>query len=325
MDLHEPARVPRVALDDWRRLLREQHGVISTGQAERYGLTMDAIVANVDARRWRRLLRGVYSTSTGEPTRPARLMAALLYAGDPVVLSHRTAAEEWGIAPIEEPAPVHVTVPYGCAAVSAPGVVVHRSRAFRHIVVATDPPRTSLADTVIDLAAAEPTWRLARRRLVALVTGSRVSPHDVALRLQDRPPRRFRTALADGLRLVVDGVQSALEERYASEVEEQHGIPGARRQTPVVVDGRTLYEDCTYDELGTALTVRLDGRAFHTSSATAFRDRRRDNAAELAGRSRLVYGWRDVAGDPCAVAAEVVTVLRRLGWPGGLNQCEACG
>jgi hypothetical protein len=124
---------------------------------------------------------------------------------------------------------------------------------------------------------------------------------------------------------MADGVQSALEYRYAIDVERAHGLPAARRQSPVVVDGRTLWEDCDYSGCGVPLIVRLDGRRYHAGAEFAFRDRRRDNAAELDNRPRLVYGWDEVSGDACGVAGEVATVLRRGGWDGeGQGSCAAC-
>jgi hypothetical protein len=139
-----------------------------------------------------------------------------------------------------------------------------------------------------------------------------------------RPPRRYRRALAAAVELVRTGVQSVLEELYAVEVEQAHGLPVATRQAPFVVDGVTLYEDATYDHVGVPLTVRLDGRT-HLRADVAWRDRRRDNAAELAGRSRLTFGWRDLAHDPCAGAREVVAVLQRWGWRGDVRRCGRCG
>jgi hypothetical protein len=78
-----------------------------------------------------------------------------------------------------------------------------------------------------------------------------------------------------------------------------------------------------YDDVGVPLTVRLDGRT-HLLDDVAFRDRRRDNAAELAGRSRLTFGWVDLSTDPCGGALEVLTVLRRHGWSGEFVWCERC-
>ena len=75
--------------------------------------------------------------------------------------------------------------------------------------------------------------------------------------------------------------------------------------------------------MGVPLIVRLDGRWAHSMAEVAFRDRRRDNAAELAGRPRLVYGFDEVMKTPCQVAHEVETVLRRGGWV--RTQSGACG
>jgi hypothetical protein len=250
--------------------------------------------------------------------------AALLYAGPSAILSHRTAAEEWGMLSIGD-GPVHVTVPYGCSAVSQPPeVVVHRSRAFAYISVASVPPRTSRADTALDLAVAEPSAREAMRRLVGVTTTCGISLVELERQLAERPPYRYRRALASALDRMAGGVASVLEDLYALDVEEAHALPVAVRQVPFVVDGYTLREDAVYDHVGVPLTVRLDGRAYHSHPMVAFRDRRRDNAAELAGRSRLVFGWRDIKHDACGAAREVLTVLKRHGWEGTSRRCVKC-
>lgn len=308
----------------WEHLLLGQHGAVETQQLAALGVTADAIAANVDAGRWRALLPRVYTTTTGLPPRPTKLQAALLYAGSWALLSHRTAAEEWGMVPVSE-GPVHVTVPYGCSAISQlPEVVVHRSRAFAYIAVASVPPRTSQADTVLDLAVAEPSAREAMRRLVGVTTTCGISLVELERQLTERPPYRYRRAFASALARMSGGVASVLEDLYAMDVEAAHGIPAAVRQVPVEVDGYTLWEDAVYDHLGVPLTVRLDGREYHSHPKVAFRDRRRDNAAELAGRARLVFGWRDIKEDSCGAAREVLTVLRRHGWDGTSRLCAKC-
>lgn len=310
----------------WHQLVRDQNGLLDIDQLRLLGITPGVVVANLAAQRWRRVLPRVYATFTGPLTRAARITAALLYGGPQAVLSHATAAEEWQMQRTDPLGPVHITVPYGCSAVSQPPhVAVHRSRAFPHLAVGTDPPRTSRADTVLDLATSEPHARAGMRRFVALATKGRVPVRELQRRIEERRPRRYGTALADALRLLADGVQSALEQRYACDVELAHALPTGQRQQPLVVDGRTLWEDVGYDPIGIPLTIRLDGRAFHSAPEVAFRDRRRDNAAELAARHRLVYGWDEVTGDPCGVAAEIATVLHRAGWHGPLRHCATCG
>jgi hypothetical protein len=150
--------------------------------------------------------------------------------------------------------------------------------------------------------------------VVDLVSRSSIPLRAVLDCFRLRPPYRYRAAILRGLELIGNGLMSALEVEYLERVEDQHGLPRGARQTPFAVDGKTLWEDVTYDNHGAAVTVRLDGRATHATGGIAFRDRRRDNAAELAGRARLVYGWQDVHTSPCAVAAEVRKILIREGW-----------
>jgi hypothetical protein len=321
-----PRLLPRQVREPlaWEHLTLEQHGAVETQQLAALGVTPDAIAANLDAGRWRALLPRVYTTATGVPPRATRLHAALLYGGPSAILSHRTAAEEWGMLPVEE-GPVHVTVPYGCSAISQPPeVVVHRSRAHAYIAVASVPPRTSRADTALDLAVAEPSAREAMRQLVSVTTTCGISLVELERQLAERPPYRYRRALASALDRMAGGVASVLEDLYALDVEEAHAIPPAVRQAPFMVDGHTLWEDAVYDHVGVPLTVRLDGRAYHSHPTVAFRDRRRDNAAELAGRARLVFGWRDIREDACGAAREVLTVLHRHGWHGPARLCTKC-
>lgn len=328
-----PAHSADVTTDDdfqLRRLLREQCGLITTAQARQFGLPWSQVRHRIESGHWRCVLHGVYAVNTGALTSDMTLMSALLFGGAHAILSHRTAAAQWGMLRTADGEPVHITVPYGRNAIDPPprpgldtllyrpldhpGVVVHRSRAQAHITVDAKWPLTAKADTAVDLAVAESTARAAYASLIATVTNSRIRLHDITLRLQQRPPRRYRRVLADAARLLGDGVQSVLEFHYAIDVEKTHGLPSARRQGPVIVDGRTLFEDCDYSDSGVPLIVRLDGRRTHAMAEVAFRDRRRDNAAELAGRPRLVYGFEEVFTTPCLVAGEVDRILTRGGW-----------
>ncbi|KAA5830195.1 hypothetical protein ABT337_31885 [Saccharopolyspora hirsuta] len=317
--------LPSAELERWRKTLDAQHGAISNAQLREFGLSHDFANAQIEARRWQLVVPDVYAVFTGPLPRSSLISAALCYGGPWAVLSHRTAAEEWGMLPIAEGEPVHITVPYKKSAVSQlPIVHVHRSRAFHHIVAQSEPPRTNREDTVIDVAVSEPTAAAARDRLVQLVGANRLPVWRVQAQLEFRPPYRYRKALKDALQLLTGGALSVLEAEYLRNVEQAHGLPTARRQAPFVVDEIVLWEDVVYDDSGVRLTVRLDGREFHETRRIAFRDRRRDNAAELAERARLTYGWHDVRTDPCGVAREVVTVLRREGWQGSPRSCPRC-
>src|SRR5882757_11449251 len=213
-----PVQVPAQQYEKWLSTLSAQHGVLDISQLRGFGVTWAAVRAQILAGRWQAVLPRVYATFSGPLPREARIAAALLYAGPASVLSHRTAAELWGMRP-ESPGPVHVTVPYQCSAISQPRlVVVHRSRAFRHIAIDGQPPLTSRSDTALDLAAAQPTVREAQRTLTDLLTGRRVAAERVCERLADRPPPRYKRALEQAVSLVRTGVESMLEEPYAVDV-----------------------------------------------------------------------------------------------------------
>ncbi len=307
-------------------MLARQHGVVHVRQLREFAITRGVLQANLDARRWQRVVRGVYATFTGPLTHSAKVAAALLYGGPTAMLSHTSAADRWqGKTEQRRPAEVEITVAYGRSAISQlPLVKVHRSRAIRHIGAGNDPERTRRVDTLTDLAVAEPSVADATTMFIGLAGRWPVTVRQLGRNLEVRPPYRYRKALNGALRLVASGLMSELEREYLELVERAHGIPPARRQQPFLVDDRILYEDATYDHLGALLTVRLDSRTWHAMPWVAFRDRRRDNAAELAGRSRLTYGWNEVHTDPCGVAEEVISVLRRSGVLFLARRCPRC-
>ena len=325
----------------WQRLLDDQHGIITTKQMHENGVNKDSIDHCVETGQWLRVFRGVLSVTNGPLTREMQLSAALLFAGRGALLSHTTAAEEWGWRRVGS-GPVHLTVPYGCSAISRPptmrhakqnftsesneqihpGVIVHRSRAMSHIGVETNPARTSAADTVLDLAVAEPSSRQAVITLVSAMSSGGVNVAAMTRKVEVRRPMRYLKAILHTLALMRDGVHSALEHRYVLDVEQAHGLPAGKRQAPVFVDGRQLFEDIRYEICD--LIVRLDGQAFHSAKQRRFRDRRRDNAAELRNLPRLMYGWHEVAEDPCGVYREVREVLVREGWNDASYPCERC-
>lgn len=338
--MHHPAmendgvRIPQSVLD-------AQHGLVTSVQLSAWGFTPKAIRHRVETGQWLRVFRNVICVTNGPLNREMELQAALLYGGGRAILSHNTAAHQWGMLR-ESAGPIHLTVPRACSAISQPptmrhvlirptslsnarihpGVVVHRSLAIEHIGVDTDPRRTSKEDTVLDLAVSAPTAHEGAAAFVSAMTNGRVSVSAMRRKIEQRRPRRYKKILLDALTLLAGGVQSVLEFRYATDVEQAHGLPSGARQAPHHVGDRVLFEDVEYSEGG--LIVRLDGQQFHSARNVRFRDRLRDNAAELSDRPRLVYGWQEVSTDPCGVYREVRDVLVREGWTDASYPCEKC-
>jgi hypothetical protein len=304
-------------LDD--ETVRRQCGVVTRAQALAAGLTVEGIRARIGARRWQPLFRSVYATFSGPVPRDALRWAAVLRAGDRAVLSHHSAAELIGLADADSPL-IHVTVPADRRIRPIRGIAVHHSHridAARHPV--RTPPQTRVEETVIDLTQVSASLEEAAGWITRACGRRFTRPERVAATLALRKKARWRAELLGVLADVGGGAHSPLELRYLRDVERAHGLPPAVRQHAVRGTGATRYEDVRYAEFG--VVVELDGRAAHTDDAR-WRDMRRDNASVVAGRWVLRYGWSDVGGSPCAVAAQVATVLQAAGWPGQPRPCR---
>src|SRR6516165_4410759 len=91
------------------RVAGRQDNVISGEQLLTAGLGRGAIAHRVRTGRWQRLHRNVYLLGPAPPSLMARTRAAALACGADAVVSHRSAAEMFGLLP-EHGGAVHVTV-----------------------------------------------------------------------------------------------------------------------------------------------------------------------------------------------------------------------
>jgi hypothetical protein len=193
----------------------------------------------------------------------------------------------------------------------------HRIDAARHPV--RIPPQTRVEETVIDLTQVAASLEEAAGWITRACGRRFTRPERVAATLAVRKKARWRAELLGVLADVGAGAHSPLELRFLRDVERAHSLPPAVRQYAVRLNGATRYEDVRYAAFG--VVVELDGRAAHTDDAR-WRDMRRDNASVADGRRVLRYGWGDVTGNPCAVAAQVATVLQAAGWRGQPRPCR---
>src|SRR5690606_7261596 len=79
------------------RIAARQHGVISVRQLHAAGLDSAAIARRVTRGLLHRIHRGVYAVGHRGLTARGRWKAATLACGEGAVLSHRSAAELWGM------------------------------------------------------------------------------------------------------------------------------------------------------------------------------------------------------------------------------------
>jgi very-short-patch-repair endonuclease len=134
-----------------------QHGVVTTAQLTRAGLSAPAVSRRVAAGRLHRVHRGLYAVGHRGLSRQGTWMAAVLACGDGAVLSHRSAAELWELLPAAAGL-IHVTVPApGGGRSKRQGLRIHRSslpagdRRVRSGIPVTTPART-----IVDLGRSVP-------------------------------------------------------------------------------------------------------------------------------------------------------------------------
>lgn len=296
----------------YRQLLKDQSGVLSRSQCISLGISVASLNNQLRSGRWQQLQRGVYATFTGEPSREARLWAALLRSGPGAAFSHQTAAELHGF--LDKPgAKIHITVPVNrnparCGRI--PDVVIHRSYALGRTAEPIGcPPRTRVEDTVLDLIESSASFADAYFWICRAIGRRRTTADRIRTALDGRlrfPYRReTELALADASA----GALSWLERTYVHCVERPHGLPVASRQARVRQQTGNRYLDNLYEDYG--LCVELDGTAAHPADEQ-WRDKRRDRENLIYGKiDTLRFGYLDLRDQQrqCETAAEIAIAL----------------
>jgi very-short-patch-repair endonuclease len=301
--------------DTLTKLATAQAGAISRDQVLRCGLSDRVIARLVRTATWRRLAQGVYATLPDSWEQ--RVWAGLLIGGPHAVIGGRAAARLWNIrldSPRRDQPEPPIDVYIGHAHRQMESTPTWRFiRADR--VGQQTPPRTSIAQTIVDLA-----QTMTADELASLLgqCRRRVNLRDITTALAQTSRHRQRALLADILTDADDGVTSALERHYVHDVERAHGLPHAERQAKPI----SLFAvDNLYRDYG--LIVELDSEAWHHGAA-ATQDFDRDRLHEKNGYLTLRYTWSDVVDNACATADQIAVALSGRGWAGHLSPCPRC-
>ena len=253
-----------------------QHGLITTAQLVRVGLGSSGISRRTRAGRLHRVHQGVHAVGHPGLSREGRWLAAVLACGKTAVLSHRSAAELWGMLPSTD-GPVHVTVPGSHGRKPRTDTRLHRS--------------STLAPSACT-----------RRQGIPLTTPGRTLD-DLRGALA---PVQVRRALrqAEVLRLPLpadserDATRSELERRFLA-LCRRHGVPNPEvnaRLDGFLVD--FLWRD-------RRLVVETDGWRYHRGRAAFEDDRARDLRLKVLGYDVLRLTERQLA-------AGAIQAIRRL-------------
>lgn len=324
---HARVMVTRVSTG-CQQLIEFQRGVLARWQLAGQHIDLSAVGAQVRCGSWQPLYRGVYAIYTGPPSRENVLWAAALRCGPGAALSHFTAAELDGLTDARHDA-THVTIPTnrrvrlseGDCGSGIPRIVVHRSaRLAEAMHPAKTPPRTRVAETVLDLVELAQNFDAAFGWLSAACGRRLLTPGQIRDATALRAKMRWRGEVLVAIEEIADGILSNLERGYLRNVERPHRLPKPERQCRRRRGKRSAYLDNCYDDFGVA--VELDGLASHPAEAR-WLDMRRDSFFACNGIITLRYSWADITTRPCQVAREIGLVLRQRGWTGTLRACQA--
>jgi very-short-patch-repair endonuclease len=282
-------------------LVRRQHGVVTRADLLALGYGTRSIEHRVATGRLHLISRGVYAVGRRELTPHGRWMAAILVCGDDAALSHRSAAELWGVGR-EEKGRIDVTVRRkreigrrGLKVRSRPSLP-SRSFVVRHGIPVTHP-----VQTLIDLAT-----ELRDRRLERAVNQADV------LDLVD--PETLRTALDDytgtpgvkRLRTMLDRHTFRLSDSDL-EILFRPLARAAAFPSPMTKHWVLGYEvDFFFPDH--KLIVETDGLRYHRTPSQQARAVKRDQTHVAAGYTVLRFTHWQIAHAP----NEVTAVLREV-------------
>jgi very-short-patch-repair endonuclease len=302
---HAPRRSRAADLDRTvAGLAGRQHGVVARWQLLGLGLSEQMIKGRLARGGLHRLHRGVFAWGHRATTVEGRWMAAVLAFGPEAALSHRSAAELWGLLPRSRTWP-EVTRPRHAA--GRPGLVVHEGALpADEVGRVTGIPVTTVPRTILDLAATRPEREVERawNEMEARRLTDPLSVPDLLARHPRRPGATLLARLSGGAALI-GRTRSELEERFLALLDAGH-IPRPRLNAALFLRDRFIEVDCLWDERKVA--VELDGAAVHGTDRAFHADRERDRALVAEGYRALRVTWRHLEEAP----GELVGDLRRI-------------
>jgi hypothetical protein len=288
------------------RVAGRQAGRIATHQLDRLGVGRSTIREWVGAGYLHEALPRVYAVGHPAQSREAALWAAVLYAGPGAALSHLTAA--WWRGLVDFPGAVlHVSTPR--SVVSKPGLIVHGRWSRSERVTIAGLPVTTLAETLLGLAACRPDLTLVRKALARIEYAD--GTLDLAgLRAACRRGRPGSARLNRALDLhdvPVPNTNGPLEDGFYAYCErrQDRGIP--LPLCGVTIAGITV--DAFFADHG--LVVELDGDDNHRTPAQRARDRRNEAILRSCGLSVVRYDWALLAREPELVESDLLDALAR--------------
>jgi len=253
--------------------------------------------SRVEAGRLHRVHESVFAVGHPLLTKKGRYMAAVLACGPRALLSHRKAADLWGVLPTAG-AQIDVTCPPRTGRGRA-RIAVHRASNLAPADVTTVDgiPCTSLARTLVDLAGVVRPDSLERACEQAEILGlfDLRAVKEVLRRSRGRRGvARLRAVIADG-RDAPAFTRSELERRFLA-LCRRLGLPTPAANVWIELPDDGLEVDFLWEDQ--RVVVETDGRRFHGSPWALRRDRLRERKLASAGYRVERFSWTEVVDEP---------------------------
>ena len=292
----------RPTAQDIVRLSRAQNAALTLEQLRTAGLARGAIRSRVRRGRLIPAFRGTYLTADPELVPLAMPTAAVLSCAPDAVLSHRSAAAVWGLAPTD-PDMIDVTV-VGRNPGWRPGVRIHRVKRLHTADMTThkNVPITSPARTVIDFAAQATSSELADAFGDARAKGL-VNDKKLNAALRRLPTNHPGAAIVRRMLSEGDTYDRSKAERIMRRLCRQADLP----QPQVNVRLHSFLVDFLWPDA--RFIVEVDGYGTHGTRQAFENDRRRDQVHVAAGFVVIRVTWHQLQHEPLAVVARLAQAL----------------
>lgn len=295
-----------------KRILRQQHSLITRRQALASGVHPDAVYRRTrPGGPWQRILPGVYLTVTGTPTRDQRELAALLYGGPAATLSGQAALVRHGMR--ADARYVDVLVPAGRQRKSVGYVLVQRTTRLPPLVCYHGPVQFALpARAVGDAVRAMRDLADVRAVVAAAVQRKLCTVEQLVAELQDGPARGsalFRAALVE----VGHGARSGPEAELLTLIRRGRLPEPSLNARLFVGDEMLARPDAWWPDA--AVAVEVDSKEWHLAPADWEETMRRHARMSAAGILVLHFSPRQIRDEPEQVLATIREALdgRRRG------------
>lgn len=285
---------------------RRQHGVVARRQLLEIGISGRAIDRRRERGQLHEVFRGVYVFGSRRISRRGRWMAAVLAAGEGALLSHRSAGRLWRLLP-----PATESIDMTCP----PGRIVRRKGVISHELVVADDERevvdgipvTAAFRTIFDLAAVLTMRELERAWHEALVRRLTAAVSLPAL-LERYPGRRGTRSLRELIASMKPAgiTRNDFEEAFVALLD-AFGLPRPRMNAALALRGRFFEIDALWE--AERVAVELDSRGVHDTPRNFESDRLRDRILLAEGWRTMRVTWRQLQGEPEAIAADLHLAL----------------